>query len=122
VNASIEFYERICKQKLPTPTKFHYTFNLRDLSKVFQGISRTDPDSVATAGSLTRLWIYELSRVFYDRLNCQEDKKWFREQLLDIRRSHLKVIKEKEFNLDCLFSDIFNIEEEFPSYEEVLDQ
>ena len=39
INASIEFYERILVEKLPTPSKFHYTFNLRDLSKVFNGMS-----------------------------------------------------------------------------------
>lgn len=34
VAASVRIYERIASELLPTPAKSHYTFNLRDLSKV----------------------------------------------------------------------------------------
>jgi len=37
VAATIDVYSTISKELLPTPSKSHYTFNLRDLSKVFQG-------------------------------------------------------------------------------------
>ena len=34
VNASIGIYHSMSKTMLPTPTKIHYTFNLRDLAQV----------------------------------------------------------------------------------------
>eukprot|EP00605_Chrysophyceae_sp_TOSAG23-4_P002255 GSChrysophyteH1.ASY1.ANO1.2499.1 assembled CDS len=37
VSGTIEMYHKVSEELLPTPSKFHYTFNLRDISKVFQG-------------------------------------------------------------------------------------
>ncbi|KAG1667277.1 hypothetical protein FOA52_012566 [Chlamydomonas sp. UWO 241] len=38
VKATIEIYNTIRAELLPTPAKSHYTYNMRDLSKVFQGM------------------------------------------------------------------------------------
>ncbi len=45
VTATIDLYNNIRSDLLPTPSKSHYTFNLRDLSKVVQGCMRCDPKS-----------------------------------------------------------------------------
>ena len=38
IDAAVEIYQRMSAELLPTPTKSHYVFNLRDLSKCIQGI------------------------------------------------------------------------------------
>jgi dynein heavy chain len=56
VDSSVEVYRRISEELLPTPAKSHYTFNLRDLSKVLQGILLITPQNCPTKDVMTRLW------------------------------------------------------------------
>lgn len=42
VETTLKVFTITCSEMLPTPNKFHYTFNLRDLSKVFQGVLMAD--------------------------------------------------------------------------------
>ena len=37
VHSTIEVYNRVSNELRPTPSKFHYTFNLRDVSRLVQG-------------------------------------------------------------------------------------
>ncbi|XP_026578292.1 dynein heavy chain 2, axonemal [Pseudonaja textilis] len=57
--ATVELYNSVVQRFLPTPAKIHYLFNLRDISKVFQGMLRAHKDFHDTKASLTRLWIHE---------------------------------------------------------------
>ena len=79
VAASIDVFATIVKELLPTPSKSHYTFNLRDLAKVFQGMLMSDAKKITTKEQLARLWVHESQRVFADRLTCEEDHEWLRE-------------------------------------------
>jgi dynein heavy chain len=82
VTASVTIYTSVQKLLLPTPGKSHYTFNLRDLSKVFQGVLMihfpADGTLVSCEG-LTEIWIHEELRVFRDRLISKEDREVFNE-------------------------------------------
>ncbi|XP_049338447.1 dynein axonemal heavy chain 2 [Astyanax mexicanus] len=75
--ATLELYYAISARFLPTPAKIHYLFNLRDISKVFQGLLRSHRDFHDTKQSITRLWIHECFRVFSDRLVDQADTEAF---------------------------------------------
>lgn len=62
-------------EKLPrTPVKFHYIFNLRDLSRVYEGLLQSTTDKFNTKAKFVRLWRNEVMRVFADRLINAEDK------------------------------------------------
>nr|CAD7588833.1 unnamed protein product [Timema genevievae] len=77
VNASVEIYDRIAKDLLPTPAKSHYVFNLRDLSKCIQGVLQADSGTMREAQEMERLFYHECLRVFHDRLVNVEDKSYF---------------------------------------------
>lgn len=80
-SSTIKIWTWMRSKMLPSPTKFHYTFNLRDLSRVFQGVLRTQRASVKSCHTLLQLWRHECSRVFSDKLTNLEDKAAFSEQL-----------------------------------------
>lgn len=42
VDSTLKVFTIVRSEMLPVPNKLHYTFNLRDLSKVFQGILMAD--------------------------------------------------------------------------------
>jgi dynein heavy chain len=71
----LDIYKQAVSELLPTPTKSHYLFNLRDFAKVIFGICMSDKDKVPTPEVMARLFVHEIWRVFSDRLVNDGNKK-----------------------------------------------
>lgn len=70
----LELYNFILERLPPTPSRFHYIFNLRDLSRVYEGLLLSTVDKFPDGATFVRLWRNECLRIFHDRLISEEDK------------------------------------------------
>lgn len=122
VLAAVTMYERIAQELLPTPTKSHYVFNLRDLSKCVQGVLQADPASYTNQIQILRLFYHEAMRVFHDRLINDEDKDYFKKLMKEISIKYFEsaVVGDDE---TLMFGDfmIFGQAQENRIYEEIKD-
>jgi dynein heavy chain len=121
VNATTTVYQRCCESLLPTPSKSHYTFNLRDLAKVIQGVLQATPKWINTREKMVQLWNHESLRVFADRLTDQPDKTWFTTMLQELSKAEFNVDFELEALADTLFGDFLSQDPMDKPYREIDD-
>jgi dynein heavy chain, axonemal len=108
VNCAIAMHARMTASFLPTAIKFHYIFNLRDLSNIFQGILFVKPESLKSVMDLVRLYLHEAERVYCDKLVDKEDFDLFFKIQRDVVKKSLEDVNEEEAfkkpNLYCHFA------------------
>jgi dynein heavy chain len=69
VAASIRLFNKVKAHFLPIPSKPHYTYNLRDLGRLFKGMFFSNVSKeVNSAVALLKLWLHECQRIFMDRM------------------------------------------------------
>ena len=69
IAATMDIYKASMVSLLPTPSKSHYTFNLRDFARVVQGmlLSTNSEGNFEKKTDMMLLWSHEVFRVFCER-------------------------------------------------------
>ena len=120
--ATINVFNIIQQKFLPTPAKCHYMFNMRDVSKVFQGLYQADKITFEGKEPIIKLWAHEILRVFQDRLNSMEDREAFRSYLNEQLEANFQCNYNEHCTTngeDAIFVDFLN--DGMGGYEEVSD-
>lgn len=127
VQITLDLYKCACVELPPTPSKFHYLYNMRDLSRITAGLLQTHPGYFPTAQHFVRVWRNEFTRVMCDRLISASDQDVVRTRI----ESKIRTVWEEaspdliEYCLrdPLLFGDYRNAcgEDEPRFYEDLLD-
>ncbi|XP_021113286.1 dynein heavy chain 10, axonemal isoform X3 [Heterocephalus glaber] len=120
---TLVLYKIILQDLPPTPSKFHYIFNLRDLSRVFNGLVLTNPERFQTEAQMVRVWRNECLRVFHDRLISKADKQLVQEHIRSLVSEHFTDDLGVVMRDPILFGDFRMAlhEEEARIYEDIQD-
>ncbi|GAB0197572.1 dynein axonemal heavy chain 17 [Grus japonensis] len=94
VAAALALHQKVASTFLPTAIKFHYLFNLRDLSNIFQGLLFSTPECLKSPVDLVRLWLHEAERVYGDKLIDERDQKGFGKMLVDTCKRFFAELSE----------------------------
>ncbi|KAH8326498.1 hypothetical protein KR067_009278 [Drosophila pandora] len=114
VRVGIALHRRVEYAFLPTAVKFHYLFNLRDLTSIYQGLMNSVGAPASAGGAntgyggticsrpseLMRLYVHEAFRVYHDRLVDPYDIKSFKSSIRDIFKKDFE-----DFDEDFVFAE-----------------
>ena len=89
---------------LPTPAKFHYIFNLRDLSRIWEGMLHIAAPEVPGQEDVLALWAHECCRVIADRFTNSDDWRWFNKTMKETVKEELGGVccSEEAYFVDFL--------------------
>ncbi|XP_068439704.1 dynein axonemal heavy chain 9 isoform X3 [Clinocottus analis] len=108
VQLALDLHQRISSSFLPTAVKFHYIFNLRDLSNIFQGLLFCTAECLKDPPDLLRIYLHESNRVYRDKLVEAQDFQAFDKLQADTVKKFYEDAEEtlqtRELNLYCHFA------------------
>jgi len=85
--------------------KFHYTFNLRDLSNIYQGLCRSMKDKFDTKVSIVKLWRNEVTRTFIDKLCTLKDVEKVTDYIPDIIKDFFADSQGDDADAPLIYGD-----------------
>ncbi|NXC72870.1 DYH9 protein, partial [Anhinga anhinga] len=106
---ALGLHQKVAVTFLPTAVKFHYVFNLRDFSNIFQGLLFSTPECVKEPQDLVKLYLHESNRVYRDKMVEEKDYGIFDKIQLEMVKKFYDDIEEtldqtKRMNVYCHFA------------------
>ncbi|KAM6989324.1 dynein axonemal heavy chain 8-like [Tautogolabrus adspersus] len=105
VSTGRTLWQRTKVKMLPTPCKFHYIFNLRDLSRIWQGMLNIKAEECKDITTLLALFKCESTRVIADRFICTEDREWFEKAINSVIQERVDTSLVQEVHPEPFFVD-----------------
>jgi dynein heavy chain len=102
VETALLLHSKVASAFLPTAIKFHYIFNLRDLSNIFQGLLFSTSDTLKQPPDVVKLWLHESCRVYKDKLVDSKDLELFDKIQLEVVKKGFEDLDEETFKADPL--------------------
>jgi len=96
VKAAVDLHRTVCDVFVPTAIKFHYIFNLRELSAVFEGICRSREQFYPSTLLVVRLFLHEAERVYQDRMITEADRTRYWEIVSDIVKKNFEGLPKDQ--------------------------
>ena len=109
---TLHLYNTIVEKLPPTPARFHYIFNLRDLSRIYQGLMLSTEDHYDSPDKFIRLWRNEALRVFHDRLIDDSDREVFNAAVEESVQKKFGSFKASVLNNPILFGEFGSVLDE----------
>ncbi|CAH1116455.1 unnamed protein product [Phaedon cochleariae] len=94
VQAALALHQKVATTFLPTAVKFHYTFTLRDMSNIFQGMLFASGDAIHNQTDFIRLWMHEASRVYRDKLVERRDIDTYNKLVIEVVKKSFEELDE----------------------------
>lgn len=130
IGAGLELHNRVSATFRKTAIKFHYEFNIRHLTNMFQGIAAAKREQIRTAEKLVKLWLHEAERTYGDLLMEQSDFTTYAKLAREVAKKYFPNDKDDQIfptpNIFCHFA--LGLEEQvyadttFPRLTELLEE
>ncbi|KAJ3249578.1 hypothetical protein HDU78_000105 [Chytriomyces hyalinus] len=121
VTATLGLHKKVASSFLPSAVKFHYIFNLRDLSNIFQGVLFSNKDTIKEPIDLVRLWLHETTRTYADKMVEYTDAQLFQKFQQEIVKKTFDDMDQSVINAEPILFTHFASGIGEPKYGQIKD-
>ena len=98
IKTALTLHTEVERNFRKTAVNFHYEFNVRHLTNIFQGLLAAKPEAIKEPDNLIKLWIHESERIYGDRLSSAENIATYKFVVADlVKKSFSKYNLSKYF-------------------------